>query len=278
MTEFLPKRVASLQPSATSTLDSLGLTDRVVACTRHCAAVAPSLREANVTIIEDSWTAQTSQILAAEPDLVLASVPYQAEAVAQILAAGVRVLALAPRTLAHVYGDIATIAHIMGAGERGDEIIRDMRRQIAWVRAQIEGRSRVGVFCEEWGKPIMVSQPWVAELVDAAGGVFVGKPGATISAEIVRSADPQVIVFAWCGAGDRVPMEKVIAGRGWQYLAAVTAGRVFAVRDEFLTTPGPPLMTGLLALAHAIQPRSFPSEPCFAGSKVMRRIDSPVVK
>jgi iron complex transport system substrate-binding protein len=278
MTNFVPKRVASLQPSATSTLDSLGLVDRVVACTRHCAAVSPHLDTAAVSIIEDSWTAQAEQIVAAQPDMVIASVPYQTEAIAQILAAGIRVLALAPRTLADVYGDIATIANLMGMAGRGEELIGYIREEVDAVRARAAQANRRTVFCEEWGKPIMVSQPWVAELVEAAGGTFLGTPGGTALAKGIRTDDPDVVVFAWCGAGDRVPMEKLVFEREWQGMRAVETGAVFAIRDEFLTTPGPPLVTGLLAVAHAIHPEMFPAPLDFSGTKVMRRLGEPVVK
>ena len=65
-------------------------------------------------IVADSWSAQAEQIIAAKPDLVIASVPYQLEAVAEILKAGVRFLGLVPRTLTDIYRDIAAIAGVMG--------------------------------------------------------------------------------------------------------------------------------------------------------------------
>ena len=81
--------MVSLQPSATVTLRDLGLLDRLVACTKYCADVCPEVADGSRLIVSDSWTAQTEQILAARPDLVLAAVPYQLEAAAAILKAGV---------------------------------------------------------------------------------------------------------------------------------------------------------------------------------------------
>ena len=68
--------------------------------------------------------------MAARPDLVIAAVPYQEKAVVEILKAGVRFLGLAPKTLADIYTDIATIAGVVGAGERGQSVIADMQREI----------------------------------------------------------------------------------------------------------------------------------------------------
>ncbi len=248
----------SLQPSATVTLRDLGLLDRLVACTKYCADVCPEVADGSRVIVSDSWTAQSQQIIAVHPDIVLASVPYQLEAVAEILKAGVRFLGLAPRTLADIYTDIAAIAGVLGEWERGQNVIGKMQNSIAEVRKRVANASKPRVFCEEWGKPIIASQQWVAELVEAAGGEFVGQPGLTTTAEEVASARPDFVLAAWCGAGDRVPLEKIVEQRGWTELPAVRAAHVFCINDELLNTPATSLIGGLLAMAWALHPELFP--------------------
>src|SRR5579864_602712 len=253
-----PKRIACLQPSATVTLQAIGELDRVVACTRYCLDVVPEIATRAPLILADSWTASAAEILRAKPDLVIASVPYQQWAVSEILKAGIRFLGLAPRTLADIYTDISTIAGAIGAGERGRHAIAEMQARIDGIRQRVRGKSRPKIFCEEWGKPIIASQTWVAELVEAAGGSFVGECGRSISPGEVLDLNPDVIVAAWCGSGDRVPLEKIIAARAWQNTFAASSGRVYCIRDEFLNTPAPTLMDGLDALAWAIHPEVFP--------------------
>jgi iron complex transport system substrate-binding protein len=247
-----------LQPSATVILAAIGQLDRLVACTKYCADVCPEITNRGVTIVADSWTASTGQIVAARPDLVIAAVPYQEKAVTEILKSGARFLGLAPKTLADIYTDIAAIAGIMGAFDRGEQVIRKMQSEIEAVRQQTNRVSHPRVFCEEWGKPLIASQPWVAELVAAVGGEFVGTPGKQTSAEAVLSENPDVVVASWCGAGDRVPLEKIICDRGWEEMCAAKAARVYCIRDEFLNTPAPTLVQGLQALAAAIHPEDFP--------------------
>jgi len=261
VSDLSPRRVVSLQPSATVTLAQLGLLDRVVACTRYCKDVCPALAFRDVAIVADSWTAQAEQIAAAHPDLVIASVPYQLEAVAEILKTGVRFLGLAPRSLADIYSDIALIAGAMGASDRGEHVIGSMQREIECVRTRHSAGPHPRVFCEEWGKPIIHSQRWVAELVEAAGGRFLGEPGSKTDADCVRCADPEVIVMAWCGAGDRVPLEKIVGERSWGETSAARSRRVYCVRDKFLNTPAPTLLDGLRALEAAIHPDLFPQMP-----------------
>ncbi len=268
-TTHTPQRVVSLQPSATVTLRDLGLLGRLVACTKYCADVCPGAADGSRLIVSDSWTAQTEQILAARPDLVLASVPYQLEAVAAILKAGVRFLGLAPRRLADIYTDMAAIAGVMGAWERGQSVIAGMQHDIEAVRERAASASKPKVFCEEWGKPIIASQPWVAELVEAAAGEFLAAPGQTITPAEVASAQPDVIVAAWCGAGDRVPLEKIVEQRGWADLPAVRHGRVFCIHDELLNTPATSLLGGLRALAWVLHPERFPRP---AGIRQLHRL------
>lgn len=249
----------SLQPSVTAILAEIGELDKLVACTKYCLDICPQLNDSQCLIVADSWTAQSGEILAAHPDLVIASVPYQENAVVEILKAGVRFLGFAPHTLADVYADIACIAGIMGAERRGQLVIENMQDEIHVTREKIIGRPRPLVYCEEWGKPLISSQAWVAELVETAGGEFLGKPGAHTTAEAVLNANPEVVIAAWCGAGDRVPLEKLVVSRRWEGMDAVKNKNVFCVRDEFLNTPAPTLLHGLRALAAAIHPEVFTS-------------------
>jgi len=256
--DHTPQRIACLQPSATVILEAIGKLDRIVACTRYCADVVPAIADGSRTILQDSWTADAGQIIAVQPDMVIAAVPFQEKALAEILKSGARFLGLAPKTLADIYTDIATIAGAVGALEAGEILIRTMQARIEQSRQRAANRPRPRVFCEEWGKPIIASQPWVAELVAAAGGELVGVPSRQCTTAEIASLNPDTIIAAWCGAGDRVPLEKIIAERGWQQTAAAMSGRVFCIRDEFLNTPAPTLLKGLDALAWAIHPEVFP--------------------
>ena len=166
--DHTPQRVVSLQPSATVILASIGKLDRLVACTKYCADVCPEVVQQGCSIIADSSTANASEITAAKPELVIASVPYQEKAVIEILKSGTSFLGFAPRNLNDIYKDIAAIAGVMGVSERGETVIAEMKWEIENIHRTTRNLPRPRVFCEEWGKPIIASQGWVAELVQAA--------------------------------------------------------------------------------------------------------------
>jgi len=135
--DFTARRIVSLQPSASVILSSIGALDRLVGCTKYCEEVIPGISEGRF-IVADSWTSKADEILAARPDLVIASVPYQVEALTQILKCGVRFLGLAPKSLADIYADIAAISSIVGLGAEGERVIATMEETIREVRARVE--------------------------------------------------------------------------------------------------------------------------------------------
>lgn len=254
-------RIASLQPSISLTLAALGRLDALCAVTKYCLDAVPELAGRGLPVLQDSWSAHTDQILAARPDLVAASVPYRMESLAAILKTGLPVLALAPHTLADIYNDIHLIAAIVHAVREGEELVARMQETVAQVRAQSASALQVRVYAEEWGKPLIRSQHWIAELVEAAGGRFLGEPGTQTTADEVAAADPDVLLFSWCGAGNRVPLARVIEQRGWHHLPAVQSRRVFCIPDEYFNSPAPTLLSGLFCVAAALHPEIFPKQP-----------------
>jgi iron complex transport system substrate-binding protein len=268
-------RIASLQPSVTITLAALGRLDALCAHTKYCLEFLPELAEFDLPILHDSWSfdkaGNLEALLAARPDAVIASVPYRMESLAAILKAGVPVLALAPHSLKDVYADIRLIAGVaLAGGEAVDPapLIAQMQSAVAETQVRTEHiplKERPLVYCEEWGKPLIHSQAWVAELVEAAGGRFFGTPGAHADADAIvalpEAAQPDVLLFAWCGAGDRVPLARVIEQRNWQRLRAVRAGRVHCIPDEYLNTPAPTLLEGLRCIAATTHPHLFGQHP-----------------
>lgn len=263
-------KIASLQPSVSIILERLGCLDALVACTRYCLAAVPALRERPILLVHDSWSTRTEELLAVQPDLVIASVPYRQESLAEILKAGCPVLALAPHSLADIEKDIRLLASLTDAVTEGEAVVAAMRSGVQAIRDRCAGLpEKPLVYCEEWGKPLIHSQLWVKEMVEAAGGVFLGQPGAVTSPEAVAKAHPDVIIAAWCGAGDRVPLEKLAARPGWAETRAVRSHRVYCIADELLNTPAPTLLEGLQAIASALHPEVFG-----ASGAGLRRIQS----
>lgn len=246
----------SLAPSATSILCALGARGALVGVTKWCSDVAdvPGLPN-----LGDCWhLGSVAEILALKPDLVIGSVPYKAETVAKLLAEPVNFLAMNPRTLADIEGDIRMLGRIVGRAAAGERLVGKMRREFAAVerkarRSVRKRKGRVRVYCEAWPHPRISSPPWVGELVRMAGGEMVVGAGEKVTEEQVAEERPEVIVLAWTATGDKADPRRTYGVATWKELPALRDGRVFVVRDELLNTPGPPLVEGaweLLRVMH----------------------------
>lgn len=246
------QRIVSLAPSVTSILVAIGARRQLVAVSRWCKDVA-DVR--GLPELGDCWEMDTAPLMELRPTLIIGSVPFKTETVQKILVLPVPFLALNPRTLADVESDIRALGALAGANARAEALIREMRGKFAGIRKIAKRpKTRPRVYCEAWPNPRISSPPWVAELVEIAGGEMVVQAGGKVSDEDVARARPDVIVLAWTATGGKSKPEQALANPAWQDVPAVREQRVFAVRDELLNTPGPPLVRGAEELLRILHP------------------------
>jgi iron complex transport system substrate-binding protein len=245
-------RIVSLAPSVTSILAAIGARRQLVAVSRWCKDVA---KVRGLPELGDCWEIDTAPLMKLRPTLIIGSVPFKTETVQKILALPVLFLALNPRALADVESDIRALGALAGATGRATALIRAMRRNFERIRAIAKrAKTRPRVYCEAWPNPRISSPPWVAELVEIAGGEMIVQAGEKVSDADVARARPDVIVLAWTATGGKSKPEQALANPAWQDVPAVRDRRVFAARDELLNTPGPPLVRGAEELLQILHP------------------------
>ena len=246
-------RIVSLAPSVTSILLSLGVGRELVGVSRWCKDVAEvGSRQA----VGDCWKMDVREVMRLRPTILIGSVPFAAETVQRILAEPVAFLAINPRSLADIFGDVQMLGRLVNRGRAAERLIRKMRAGFADVARRARGLGssrRVRVYCEAWPKPRISSPPWVAELVKMAGGKMVVAAGRRVTDEDVARAQPELIVLAWAATGARAKVSTALRNPAWRDVPAVRSGRVVVIRDELLNTPGPPLVDGARELARVIR-------------------------
>jgi iron complex transport system substrate-binding protein len=246
-------RIVSLAPSVTSILLELGAARQLVGVSRWCKDVADVGSRPEVG---DCWKMDLREVMRLRPTILIGSVPFAAETVQKILAEPVAFLAINPRSLADIFGDIRTLGRMVARGRAAETLIRKMRAGFADVarRARaLGGGRRLRVYCEAWPKPRISSPPWVAELVEMAGGKMVVAAGERVTDAAVALAAPELIVLAWAATGTRAKVSTALRNPAWRDVPAVRSGRVVVIRDELLNTPAPPLVRGARELARAIR-------------------------
>lgn len=247
-----PLRIVSLAPSATSILCALGAKKTLVSVTKWCADVAPV---SGLPKLGDCWHMESvDEILRLKPTLVIGSVPYKQETVAKLLEHPLNFLAMNPRSLADVYADIRLLGGIIGRANAAETLVGKMQREFAAIKRKPKnGAARFRVYCEAWPNPRISSPPWVSELVRLCGGEMVVPAGERVDEKQVAAAKPEVIVLAWAATGDRANPQKAYEVPEWRELPAIQNRRVHVMKDEWLNTPGPPLVQGARELRKLLQ-------------------------
>jgi iron complex transport system substrate-binding protein len=247
-------RIVSLAPNVTSILVAIGAQRALVGVSRWCADVAPAV--ARLPRVGDCWKLDVAEVMKLQPDLVIGSLPFRVEVVARLIEQPVAFLAISPRDLAGIRSDIRLLGRLANRGAAAETLIQRMDLAFAAVarraaRISVAGR-RPRVYAEAWPNPRISSPPWVAELIELAGGIPATAAGQKVSDDDVARGRPDVIVLAWTATGDRAKTSRAYRVKAWKDLPAIRGRRIFVVRDDLLNTPGPPLMEGARALFGAI--------------------------
>jgi iron complex transport system substrate-binding protein len=244
-------RIVSLAPSVTSILCAIGAKETLVGVTKWCADVATV---SDLPKLGDCWhMGSVEDILRLKPTLVIGSVPYKQETVGKLMEQPLKFLAMNPRTLADVYADIRMLGGIVGRAKTSEALVGKMQREFAAIeRESKKQKQNLRVYCEAWPNPRISSPPWVAELVNICGGQMVLPAGQKVTDEQVAEAKPDVIVLAWAATGEKASPSKAYEELSWQEIPAIRNRRVYVIRDEWLNTPGPPLLDGARALRETL--------------------------
>jgi iron complex transport system substrate-binding protein len=263
-----PERIVSLAPSNTEIVCALGACDRLVGVTDFDDYPAEVAEVPDVVLLAQ---VDLERVVAAEPDLVLAAGNEitPSSVIEQLDGLGLNVLVLYPESLDEVMSDIGLVGQALDAGDAADSIVADMRDRIDAVVALVEGgdrpRTLYEVFYAEGSIYTAGDGSFLASLIDLAGGEPVtGDAQGVLSAEELVEADPQLILLGTASydaaiAEPAAALDAVRARPGWAELAAVADGRVVPFQDDIVTTrPGPRIVDGLEALAHAIHPDRVP--------------------
>lgn len=291
-------RVVSLLPAATEMVAVLGALDSLVGVTHECdhpeaVRACPRMTGTAIDVTADAatvdaqvravaaagaplFTLDADVLRAARPDVILTQALCDVCAVSEddvrAVAAGCdpipHLVTLNATTLDGVLADVERVGAVLGRPDAADAwreaAMARMRRVHETLKAARAPRPRVAVI--EWGDPLYAAGHWVPEMVRRAGGIDVlATPGAhsvPVSLEAVRVADPELILVAPCGYDlPRAVTEaqRLRAHPDWAW----ARDRRWAALDAnaLLSRPGPRLIDGIEAIAHAVAPTLLPPPP-----------------
>lgn len=248
MAAKLPERIVCLTEETTETLYLLGEERRIVGISGY--TVRPPRARREKPRVSAFLSAQNEKVLALKPDLVLGFSDLQADIARDLAKAGLNIVLFNQRSVDEILSMILMLASMVGASERGRELIQQLESNLASVRAQaalLPRRPRV--YFEEWDEPMISGIRWVSELVGIAGGddVFAelsrsqAATGRIVASPAVIEKAPDVMIASWCGKKFRP--ERVRSRAGWEMVPAVRDGEMHEVKSAEILQPGPAALT-----------------------------------
>jgi iron complex transport system substrate-binding protein len=255
-----PQRIISLAPSNTEILFALGLGDRIVGVTDYCnyppeAKTKPSIGGYNTPNIE--------QVIAMNPDLVLATEVHQTNLIPQLESRGLTVIGLSPKNISEVLDAITLVGKATGQEKEAASLVTDMQKRIKAVTdktSKLSESQKPRVFYIFWQDPI-----WTAgagsfedELIQMAGGVNIAHDlngYVDISLETVIMANPEVMIAGiGMGTGEDLPLQFVQTESRLQDVDARQNERIYGTNMDVVGRPGPRVVDALEEFLKLIHP------------------------
>lgn len=263
-------RIASLIPSGTDLTAALGFADCLVGISHECdhpdaedlpvltssfipspTVDGPSLAPAEIDRLvcesvqagESLYITDRALLHSLTPDIVVSQdvcdvCAVNADSAACDIPPNAELVLLTAISIDGLIGDITSLAKSLGASDRGDAVVADVRAGLAVSRgvAAVEGTAPATVVTLEWGDPPFLGGHWVPELVQHVGAVHLlstaGQPSRRSTWKEIAAADPDVVIFCPCGYNLHQASLEATALAGTAEVGALRAlrsGRFFAV-------------------------------------------------
>ncbi len=184
-------------------------------------------------------TIDREALLAAEPDLVIASadIAAQAELAAYLDTVGIPCALFRVDCFADYAAAMQHLCEITVRRDLYEKNVTEVGAQIEKILAEVDKNAAPRILFVRCGssygatKAKVASENFVCKMLDELGAVNIADAAPELSdglaLEAILAADPEVIFFSTMGneKKSREYMDSVLAGEAWQTLSAVRAGR-----------------------------------------------------
>lgn len=243
-------RVVALTPSDCEILYAIGAGDTLVGRGEYCDYPAQVQEVASVA---SGSATNIEQIIALEPDVLLMSdMAQNDEQVAQLEAAGIKVVVSEATDIAGVYTAIEMIGRLMGREENASAVIASMKSTFASLAERSTGDGTQTIYFEvsplQWGLWTAGADTFMDEIATMLGmkNCFADVSGwAEISEEQVLERNPDFIVTITMYYGEGpTPEEEILSRAGWENVTAVKNNKILNLQNNELSRPAPRLADG----------------------------------
>lgn len=245
-------RIVSLAPHLTELLFAAGAGATLVGTAAYSDFPEQARR---VPEVGDSSAIDLERIVALQPDVVLAWRSGNPPGVlAKIEQLGIPVFVTEPGSMEAIADQIALIGRMAGTENTAKAAAMQLRRDIAALRREYQGRRPVSVFFQVWNEPLMTvnGRQVISEVIELCGGenIFAGLKTLvpSVSVEAVLAANPEAIVTA----SEQHAASALGNWSAWQQLRAVHDGHLLTIPPDDISRPTPRLLSGARRLCEQL--------------------------
>ncbi|WP_116475699.1 cobalamin-binding protein [Zobellella maritima] len=253
------RRIISLTPHITEMLYAIGAGEQIVAT--DAASDYPAEARA-LPKVANFRSLHLEQILALQPDLVIAWRSAQALQVQPLENLGIPVAFSEPKTLQSLADELEYLGELTGHREQARAVAQDYRQQLTQLEAEYSHKTPVTVFYQLGYPPLMSvnDHTWMGQAVRLCGGTNILAdspiPYPQVGTEFVLMQDPQVILGETTG-------QLLSLWQQWPELRAVRHGQLWPVDTVRLHRFTPRTPAGIRDLCETLETarQGFASAP-----------------
>ena len=256
--------IVSISPNLTEILFGIGAGDRLVGRDSNSQFPEGALEAADLGAMWDGIPVE--DILALEPDLILAGEIFAPDAIQELRDLGLTVYWQAnPEDFDGLYENIRQIAVLTGTEDKAESLVISLQERVSTLEGKLEGVEDIPlVFYElDASDP---ANPWttgagtfISYIINKAKGQNLGDvlegEWVQISSEELIAQNPDYILLSDALYG--ITPESVAERAGWSEISAVINGNLLPLDPFILSVPGPRLIDGFEQLAEMIHPELF---------------------
>ena len=261
--DAIPQTIVSLAPSNTEILFALGLGDRMEGRTDYCNYPAEA---GSVPSIGGFSTPNIEEIVALEPDLIVATTMHETEIIPQLEDFGFTVVGLDPTNLEETIDAITLVGDVTGTEDTAAGLTTDMQARIEAITARTANLATDDirrVLYIVWHDPFMAAGAGTFHdvLIKASGGTNIagdaeGYP--TLDMETVIGADPEIMIAGvGMGDGEDLPLQYLMDEERLSNTTARQNGAVYPIDMDIVGRAGPRIVEALEQFAAYIHPELF---------------------
>ncbi len=257
-----PARVIiSISPSLTEILYGVGAGDRLVGRDSNSQFPVDAITAVDLGGMWDGIPVE--DLIALEPDLILAGEIYAADAIQELRDLGLVVYwQKNPADFEGLFDNIRDIAMLTGTEEIAENLVQSLSERVVMLNEKLKAVDESPlVFYElDASDPANPYTPggstFISYIISQAKGVNLGDSLAgewvQISSEELIKQNPDFILLADALYG--ITPESVAERSGWNEIKAVVDGNLFPIDPFILSVPGPRLVDGFEQVAEILHP------------------------